>query len=749
MFLIQPALLLHRPEIAKRFLSRISIVPVSIESISLLPIRNRRIAVAQWRPRISSSHLHYSSGTYNKTNAGSNDSCNDSHDPAKTAKNVTGTTAKSSSTNTKLSLVRNLANHNINMWKWSSNKESSAKSSTASLASSVSSATTKQDSLQQSSKHGEDDSRQDSEDDSAMIIEQSIEADDVGNIAMESSCKKNKVSLKKKISSSATSSMDEVAKMFGSLMSNSSMSSQKSNNLFFEEENQSGRFLVANNANDDASVSSNSSQTTSVEKKTTTESIGSKLLQLMKSAAGGGTKNEKKEQLAITDIVAQVRSRMDDSEQYGDMNDPNSMKEIWGMFYQYKDLMKTVANKYVGNVNFKQLTPTAVFYYLEREDEIKNPSWKRRQHRFCQGIDMNEVQRLNDACDIAILSYADTMEEIRTSLSTNKRAPYELVYAELRSLTGQPANFVAVKVDHQKLKKKKTLEVIIVVRGTKTAADAFTDLLCDSEPYQGGKAHSFIVTSGIYIADKHRKLLLDLLEQSGAQQIDLTLIGHSLGAGAASIAGMEFNNEKSVFYSPKIKARVIGFGCPALVSEDLAKKSSPYITTVVNDSDVVPRMSGISVANMLHNVLEFDWREYAERDLECTLKELEKSQPLLFRAGTGKAVQNVVKSLLQKYGKDFIVEKTIERLPVELFPPGKCLHFYNDGKGISANFVPNTFFNEIDVTRRMIDGMCTKLPSIGISLIIENHLILLFCAIVFFNSFLILLQSIFIHSFQI
>ena len=69
--------------------------------------------------------------------------------------------------------------------------------------------------------------------------------------------------------------------------------------------------------------------------------------------------------------------------------------------------------------------------------------------------------------------------------------------------------------------------------------------------------------------------------------------------------------------------QVYGFGCPALVSKDLAE-SADYITvsewcmvsdvvgvkvtalcfltcvgqTVVNDSDMVPRMSGISVANV-------------------------------------------------------------------------------------------------------------------------------------------------------
>jgi hypothetical protein len=111
-----------------------------------------------------------------------------------------------------------------------------------------------------------------------------------------------------------------------------------------------------------------------------------------------------------------------------------------------------------------------------------------------------------------------------------------LAYAEVKSTPAKPASFVAVKIDQKSFRKKKSsgLKVVIGVRGTKTAANAITDLLCDSVDYQGGKAHSFILTSGKFLAETHYGLLLELLEQSGASKIDLTLIGHSLGAGAAT-----------------------------------------------------------------------------------------------------------------------------------------------------------------------------------------------------------------------
>jgi hypothetical protein len=188
------------------------------------------------------------------------------------------------------------------------------------------------------------------------------------------------------------------------------------------------------------------------------------------------------------------------------------------------------------------------------EDERKNPSWQRRVHRFCSGVDIDKVIELNDALDLSLLSYADTVDEIREGLENNK-SPYELVYAEVRSEPGKPANFVAVKRDQSSSSSE--LEVIMLVRGTKTVADAITDLLCDVEEYRGGKAHSFILASGKFLVQKHSKLLEDLLEQSGKKILKLTLAGHSLGAGAAAIAGMEFNDNE------KFKVEVVGFGCPA------------------------------------------------------------------------------------------------------------------------------------------------------------------------------------------
>ena len=70
-------------------------------------------------------------------------------------------------------------------------------------------------------------------------------------------------------------------------------------------------------------------------------------------------------------------------------------------------------------------------------------------------------------------------------------------------------------------------------------------------------------------------------------------------------------------------ARVIGFGCPALLSKDLSIATKEYVTTVIADADFIPRMSGATLVNLLLDVTSFDYRMQAERDVEQALRELQ------------------------------------------------------------------------------------------------------------------------------
>lgn len=177
-------------------------------------------------------------------------------------------------------------------------------------------------------------------------------------------------------------------------------------------------------------------------------------------------------------IVKEARQAAEE----GDVADKRSNEEVMTVLKQYSEELKKTADRFLGDVDFSQLYPSSLFYFIEHSDSIKTPSWKRQRHRFFPGIDIRRMEELNDYLQLADLSYADSVDSIQEKLGNNK-TPYEVVYVNTESKPNRPAHFIAVKRSQKRW--SPWLEVIMCVRGTKTIEDAVTDLLCDYEDYRG------------------------------------------------------------------------------------------------------------------------------------------------------------------------------------------------------------------------------------------------------------------------
>ncbi len=186
--------------------------------------------------------------------------------------------------------------------------------------------------------------------------------------------------------------------------------------------------------------------------------------------------------------------------------------------------------------------------------------------------------------------------------------------------------------------------------------------------------------------------------------------------GAASIAGMEFHDDDK----DRFDVQVVGFGCPAILSRGLSEQTKDYITTVVADADMIPRMSAETIGNVMLDMMEFDWTPMVKRDIDDALQEVKKSVTgfLLFqdnqmedsstatsasRSERPRIAQAFVDKTVEKYIKPNIRNASGRRLRPILHPPGTCVHFYRDGVGISGSYVPCDFFSEIDIARTMVD----------------------------------------------
>jgi hypothetical protein len=221
----------------------------------------------------------------------------------------------------------------------------------------------------------------------------------------------------------------------------------------------------------------------------------------------------------------------------GELSD--SKNEVnWELFRREVDIVSEQLKKsFQGmdeEVKVGEISPLSFMYYLETEDAKKNPSWKRRQHRFLPGMEFETVYALHDALYLAELSYVDSIEEIRKGIQ-NFREPYELVFATTEGRPREPAHFLAIKREANSQQQghfpwsESYLHILLVVRGTKEMTDVLSDLSLEASPYRDGKAHDGVRQSGEYLVDKHLPLLNHLLEKSNRKKIKLSLVGHSLG----------------------------------------------------------------------------------------------------------------------------------------------------------------------------------------------------------------------------
>ena len=407
---------------------------------------------------------------------------------------------------------------------------------------------------------------------------------------------------------------------------------------------------------------------------------------------------------------------------------------------------------------FEKMNIATLHYYLEHQDSIKTPSWKRRVHRFYSDVEVEKVEELNEALLLSELSYADSVEEVREGLEcisgdrsgdksnfiaerfrrSSSKPEWELLFCDIESRPNEPSHFLAVQKNASKY--DDTLHVLMCIRGTKSMSDLMTDALLDATDYQYvdetgdvlmGKAHGGMVKAGKYLVKRHEKLLSTLVELSNKRKIEINLIGHSMGAGAATIAAMEWNSKGFNVGEDRdgiknndgieISAHVIGFGCPAILSKSLSVATQDYCTTVIADADMIPRMSGATLVNLILDLMTFDYRDKAERDVEQALKELQYrfagndlpkgKKSKLSISIDDESIQKVMGYVHQGLDKviapsnvgsnrpndkDMKIMKEFPKLEPMLFPPGTCIHFYRDGSAISGAYTPCTFYNEVN-----------------------------------------------------
>ncbi|KAG0601191.1 hypothetical protein M758_11G091200 [Ceratodon purpureus] len=205
-------------------------------------------------------------------------------------------------------------------------------------------------------------------------------------------------------------------------------------------------------------------------------------------------------------------------------------------------------------------------------------------------------------------------ENEKSTLASTMKVPEEdIVKVVGTSAVMQPSYYIVVH--HQRRC------VVMGIRGTYTAKDVLTDLNPHSEPFEGGLAHSGMLAAARWLLQNEGQTLHDVLQANPG--FALVLVGHSLGAGTASLLSLLLREAESTTSGPSSNALKIppdmitcwGFGCPPCVDLNLANSAS-FINNVVLQDDVVARVSPAALEDLRSEIDETDWYVVLCRDLK-------------------------------------------------------------------------------------------------------------------------------------
>ncbi|XP_058208508.1 uncharacterized protein LOC131321637 [Rhododendron vialii] len=167
-----------------------------------------------------------------------------------------------------------------------------------------------------------------------------------------------------------------------------------------------------------------------------------------------------------------------------------------------------------------------------------------------------------------------------------------------------------IGVDHRKKL------VILGIRGTQTVYDLITDVVSSSNEevtFEGYSTHFGTAEAARWFLRHEMGTIKKYLDKH--EGFRLRLVGHSLGGAIASLLAIMLRKKssKELGFSPDI-VTAIGYAPPPCVSRDIAECCSDYVSTVVMQDDIVPRLSVASLTRLRNEILQTDWKSVLEKE---------------------------------------------------------------------------------------------------------------------------------------
>ncbi|CAG7873783.1 unnamed protein product [Brassica rapa] len=158
--------------------------------------------------------------------------------------------------------------------------------------------------------------------------------------------------------------------------------------------------------------------------------------------------------------------------------------------------------------------------------------------------------------------------------------------------------------------------VVFGIRGTHTIYDIITDIVSSSDDevtFEGYSTHFGTAEAARWFLNHELQTMRRCLERYEGYK--LRLVGHSLGGAIASLMAIMLRKmpRKELGFDAEIISAV-GYATPPCVSRELAENCSEFVTTIVMQDDIIPRLSQASLARLRDEILQTDWTSVIEKE---------------------------------------------------------------------------------------------------------------------------------------
>lgn len=214
--------------------------------------------------------------------------------------------------------------------------------------------------------------------------------------------------------------------------------------------------------------------------------------------------------------------------------------------------------------------------------------------------DLGVLRRATRYAAFASAAYCSGKRAIAETIGSFDPEDIKYLRDDATGHSSHPAFFVADDPE--------TDEIVLCIRGSRTAGNALREIVCSKEPFMGGKVHSGLLEKAKFVVRTVQDEMVRISRDSPRKGI--AVVGHSLGAGIAILATILLCGDGSPFarFMAARKVKCFAFASPPTFEPLWALPPWVHASTYsfVHNMDCVPRACLGTLSKLLLAVKEVD-----------------------------------------------------------------------------------------------------------------------------------------------